>query len=315
MASGVREEGGRVDAAGNPYIDVFNRTLNMQLGPVLFGLTAGAAAADEPLMRFYRDLATSPPSQAVFGRGQRPYTGAPAGTPEQTDFLYQSLCDFWLRATELLAGEDLQLHRMAYTRYTDCIDVMADRYHGVAAQDKAGATGDARANFFRGQAHTHRWLGWSCAPFIRLLEEPAEKNRIGLTEAIHHAETMKGRWKNWPDLTYYVLADMLVRESLARYQRPVLPIAPAPPSVDFKANSAVLTWRAVDGASEYRVFRSDSPGGPYQWLNSPYVNLPSPPLVKPTYQDAGARPEASYIILSVDAAGRQSPWPEPRQTD
>jgi len=148
-----------------------------------------------------------------------------------------------------------------------------------------------------------------------LREEPAEKNRIGLTEAIHHAETMKGRWKNWPDLTYYVLADMLVRESLARYQRPVLPIAPAPPSVDFKANSAVLTWRAVDGASEYRVFRSDSPGGPYQWLNSPYVNLPSPPLVKPTYQDAGARPEASYIILSVDTAGRQSPWPELRQTD
>ncbi len=309
MASGVREEGGRGDQAGNPYIDCYSRTLNMQLGPVLFGLTAGATAGDAALVRFYRDLATAPPVLAVFGRGQRPYTGAPTTAPEQTDYLYQGICDFWLRTSELLANEDLGLHPLAYARYTDCIDVMADRYHGVAAKDKPGTAGQARANFFRGQAHTHRWLGWSCAPFIRPLEDPGEHG-AGLTEAIHYSETLKGRWKNWPDLTYYILADLLVRDGLSRYHRPNLPMAPDVPMVRQKSDGAEIEWKPVSGAAQYRLYRAETAGGPYRWINSPYAESPAAPLTTTSYHDASAKEGAVYVVTAVDAAGRQSPWPE-----
>ncbi|HYD84561.1 MAG TPA: hypothetical protein VEA63_10925, partial [Opitutus sp.] len=271
MARAVREFGGRTDAFGSPYIDCFNRALNMQMGPMLFGLTAGAAAGDADIARFYRDLATAPAVQAVFGRGQRPYSGAPAKTADQTDYLYQAICDFWLRTTELLANEDLQLHALAYSRYTDCVDVMADRYHGVASRDKPGAAGQARANFFRGQAHTHRWLGWSAAPYIRLLETPEEGAAIGLTEAVRHTLLQKGRWKNWPDLTFYALADLLVRKGLGRYERPNLPVHPTNVVTRADGRAIEISWDAVPEAAEYRVYRADGEGGPYRWLNSSYV--------------------------------------------
>lgn len=310
MARGVREFGGRVDAYGSPYIDCFNRTLNMQMGPVLFGLTAGSAAGDDALARFYRDLVTAPAVQAVFGRGQRPYTSAPAKSRDQSDYLYQAICDFWLRATELLGGEELHEHPLAYSRYTDCIDVLADRYHGVASRDDAGATGRARANFFRGQTHTHRWLGWSCAPYIRLLEDPEEQAAIGLTEAIRHTQAQKGRWKNWPDLTFYILADLLVRESLARYSPPILPAAPDQVTVQRKGEAAVLSWARVPGAAEYRVYRAPRDGGPFRWLNSPHADDPAPKLVEPRYVDEDAPAEVAYVVNAVDDAGRESRWPE-----
>lgn len=309
MASGVREAGGLADAGGFPYIDCFNRTLNMQLGAVLFGLTAGTRAGDADLIRFYRDLATAPAVQGVFGRAQRPYTGAPAKSADQTDFLYQSICDFWLRTTELLGQENLDLQPLAFSRYTDCIDVMADQYHGVAARDKPGAPGIARANFFRGQAHTHRWLGWSCAPYIRLLEDPASHGPAGLTEAIHYSETLKGRWKNWPDLTYYVLADLLVRNPPTHQTPPELLQAPSLPAVrpDGKNNS--LTWTPVSGAAGYRVYRATGPGGPYTWLNSPYRESPTAPLTETRYVDRDAPKGATYLVTAIDAAGRASQWP------
>jgi hypothetical protein len=309
MASGVREAGGLVDAGGFPYIDCFNRTLNMQLGAVLFGLTAGARAGDTELVRFYRDLATAPAVQGVFGRAQRPYTGAPAKSADQTDFLYQSICDFWLRTTELLAQENLDLQPLAFSRYTDCIDVMADQYHGIAARDKPGAAGIARANFFRGQAHTHRWLGWSCAPYIRLLEDPARHGTAGLTEAIRYSETLKGRWKNWPDLTYYVLADLLVRNPPSQQTPPELLQAPSLTNVRTEGENTALTWTAVSGAAGYRVYRATAPGGPYTWLNSPYRESPPPPLTETRYVDRDAPKGATYLVTAIDAAGRASPWP------
>ena len=308
MASAVREEGGRVDAAGYPYIDCFNRTLNMQLGPVLFGLTAGAKSGDHDLARFYRDLATAPPVQGVFGRAQRPYTGASAVKPDQTDFLYQAICDFWLRATEVLGNENLSIHPLAYARYTDCIDVMADQYHGVAANDKPGTTGQARANFYRGQAHTHRWLGWSCAPYIRLLEDPAENAAVGLTEAIHYSESLKGRWKNWPDLTYYVLADMLIREHLGQSKATDLPERPVNVKSSRTRNGVELTWTAVNQAVGYRIYRAEQPGGPYRWLNSPYLMTPLPAVEQPAFRDTTATPESVYVITAVDGSGRESRW-------
>lgn len=308
MARAVRAFGGRVDRAGNPYIDCFNRTLNMQMGPVLFGLTAGTAAGETELARFYRDLATSPPVLSVFGRGQRPYTGAPAKSPDQTDYLYQAICDFWLRTTEVLGQENLQLHPLAYSRYTDCIDVMADRYHGVAAKDKEGATGTPRANFFRGQAHTHRWLGWSCAPYIRLLEDPAERSALGLTEAIHHTRAQKGRWKNWPDLTFYILADLLIREALARHDGPKLPASPGEISVTREGKATAVKWAPVAGAAGYRVYRAENPGGPYVWLNSPYLEDAPQALTGTHFLDTDAPANAAYVVTAVDANGRESPW-------
>lgn len=314
MAGAVRRVGGKADRAGYPYIDCFARTLNMQMGPMLFGLTAGASAGRGDLVRFYRDLATAPPTLAVFGRGQRPYTGAPARSADQTDFLYQAICDFWLRAAELLADENLSLHPLAYARYTDCIDVMADRYHDVAARRrKNGEDPPARANFFRGQAHTHRWLGWSCAPYLRLLEDPHENAAIGLTEAIHHTRAQQGRWKNWPDLTYYVLADMLIRDGLKRSQPPSLPAGVHDVRVERTGNRTTVTWSPVAGAMEYRVYRSDRAGGPHVWLNSPYRADAVPALTATTWVDENGPADAVHRVVAVDAHGRASPWDdEPR---
>ena len=311
MAGALREQGGLVDPEGNPYIDCFSRALNMQVGPVLFGLTAAARQQDAGLVSFYRDLATAPPVQAVFGRAQRPYTGAIARGSDQTDYLYQAICDFWLRTSEILANEDLGVHPLAYARYTDCIDVTADLYHAVAATDKPETGGAARANFFRGQGHLHRWLGWSSSPFIRLLEDPARHGSAGLTAAIHHAEALKGRWKNWPDLTFYILTDMLVREGLARYQRPDRLLAPQAIVARSVQSGTDLSWLSVEGAAEYRVYRADSPRGPYRWLNSPYLASPSPKLTSPKFRDEAAKPGATYLVTSVDASGRASDWPDP----
>ena len=312
MARGVREVGGRVDGLGNPYIDCFSRTLNMQMGPVLLGVTAGKAANDAELVAFYRDLAKSPPVLGIFGRGQRPYTGAPAKSSDQTDYLYQAICDFWLRATELLANENLDLHPLAYSRFTDCIDVLADQYHGIAAQHKDELPGLARANFFRGQAHTHRWLGWSAAPYIRLLENPDDRGLIGLTEAIRHTRSLKGRWKNWPDLTFYVLADLLVREALGRYQAPELLPPPGGLSVKRKDESpgVQLTWESREGAASHRVYRADTEGGPYVWLNSPHSAPAGEQVASTSFVDPAGKPNHLYVVTSVDPAGREGKWPE-----
>lgn len=310
MARAVRRAGGKVDEAGSPYIDCFNRTLNMQMGPVLFGLTAGASAGDIELASFYRDLATAPPVLGVFGRGQRPYTGAPAKSADQTDYLYQAICDFWLRATELLGNEDLGLHPLAYSRFTDCVDVTADLYHGPAANHKEELPGVARANFFRGQAHTHRWLGWSAAPYIRLLENPDERGSVGVTEALHHTHSLKGRWKNWPDLTFYVLADLLVREALERYERPELLAAPKSVRVQRGAREAEVGWDAVPGASGYRIYRAEKPGGPYRWLNSPHTDTPGRLVTATRFVDANPVKNAAYVVTAVDASGREGRWPE-----
>jgi len=310
MARAVRRAGGKVDEAGSPYIDCFNRTLNMQMGPVLFGLTAGVSAGDVELVSFYRDLATAPPVLGVFGRGQRPYTGAPAKSADQTDYLYQAICDFWLRATELLGNEDLGLHPLAYSRFTDCVDVTADLYHGPAANHKEELPGVARANFFRGQAHTHRWLGWSAAPYIRLLENPDERGSVGVTEALHHTRSLKGRWKNWPDLTFYVLADLLVREALERHERAELLAAPKNVRAQRGARETEIAWAGVPGASGYRIYRAEKPGGPYRWLNSSHTDTPGRLVTAPRFVDANPAKSAAYVVTAVDANGREGRWPE-----
>ncbi len=310
MARAARRVGGMIDKAGSPYIDCFNRTLNMQMGPVLFGLTAGVKAGDMELAGFYRDLATAPAVLGVFGRGQRPYTGAPATRADQTDYLYQAICDFWLRATELLGNEELGLHPLAYSRFTDCVDVMADLYHGPAANHKEELPGVARSNFYRGQAHTHRWLGWSAAPYIRLLEKPEERGTVGVTEALRYTQSLKGRWKNWPDLTFYVLADLLVREALPRYERPTLLGAPEKVRLQRGPRETEIAWQAVPGATGYRIYRAETPGGPYRWLNSTHAEPAGQPVTASRFIDAGAKASATYVVTAVDSSGREGQWPD-----
>jgi hypothetical protein len=166
-----------------------------------------------------------------------------------------------------------------------------------------------RANFFRGQAHTHRWLGWSCSPYIRLLEDSTEQSRIGLTEAVRYTRAQKGRWKNWPDLTFYVLADLLVREGLGRYVAPALPDCPSEVSVT-RGSGAEISWAVVPNAKEYRIYRANAAGGPYTWLNSPYTTTPKVSLATTHFVDPKTGDYAEYVVTAVDAAGRESRWPE-----
>ncbi|QYM80335.1 hypothetical protein K0B96_06905 [Horticoccus luteus] len=308
MAEASREYLGRADADGSPYIDCYSRALNMQMGPMLFGLAASAEGSDATLTRFYRDLATTPVMLGVFGRGERPYVATRRNKPDYTDYLYQAISDFWLRTAELLAHENLQLHPLAFGRYTDCVDVLADRYHALDRRDNDGTAGEVRANFFRGQGHTHRWLGWSCAPFIRLLADPAEKSQVGLTEAIRYARSRAERWNNWPDLTFYLLTDLMTRQ-LPDGSAPALPPRPNGVRARVTAQGTELSWGAVSAAVSYRIYRADESGGPWIWLNSPYAGKAVAPTSETVFADSAGGAGKFYVVLSVDASGRASAWP------
>lgn len=210
FAAASKEALGREDAQGHPYLDCFNRAANMQMGAVLAGITDG----DPALADYYRRLVAAPGIRIVEGKAQRPYGAGGDGPRAYSDFLYQAIVDFWLRATEILADEDLGLHPLAYARYLDCVDVNADLYTAFDAKDTEGDGPMVRANFFRGQPHTHRWLAWSAAPYLRLLEHPGED--VGVTEAIHYTRAVRERWRNWPDLTFYIMADLLMRSDDGR---------------------------------------------------------------------------------------------------
>jgi hypothetical protein len=291
---------GRTDEYGFPYIDCFNRALNMQMGAVLFGLVSGT---DDPgTAAYYRDLMGSSSIRGVYGRALRPYSEKIGTTPDYSDYLYQAICDFWIRSDELLAGENLGLHPLAYSRYTDCIDVLADQYHGFDTRDEDGSAGPARANFWRGQPHTHRWLGWSCSPFIRILERPGDT--AGATEIVQYCRMLHGRWKNWPDLTYYVLAAMLRRDGLGRYHAPDLLPRPAGVTVDGAGEGMAVSWQQVPGAAGYRVYRGSVEGGPLRWVNSPYVSQPIA-VAGTRLNDPAGRPADHYLVTAVDPSGRE----------
>lgn len=295
---------GRADENGFPYVDCFNRAFNMQLGPMLFGLVEAKDDAKEAA--FYRDLANAPTVRAVYGRAQRPYSSKIGPGADYSDHLYQAICDFWLRATELLAGENLEIHPLAYARYTDCVDVLADRYHGFDFRDTdTSFAKEVRANFWRAQPHTHRWLVWSASPFMRLLEAPGDNT--GLTEAARYCHTLHGRWKNWPDLTFYELAEMLTREALPKYQAPALLTRPTGVKETTRDGGREINWGPVVGATSYRVYRMRRDGGVLQWLNSPYGPTPAA-VTEAKFFDREGRASDRYTITAVDAAGRESRW-------
>lgn len=204
----VRTELGRADADGSPYLDVFNRALNMQMGPTLLALSD--PGLDPATRDFYRRLLAAPVVKAVALRGLRPYSGQAQAKAEESDTVYQAVVDFMLRASEMATGEPLGFQPVAYGRFLDTIDVMADLYVPAHPRSPDDAQHFARANFFRAQSHQHRWLNWGPATFIALLRAPvAPGETVGVTEAWYYADQLAGRWKNWPDQSWLYLAATL----------------------------------------------------------------------------------------------------------
>ena len=132
-----------MNEAGFPRVDCFASALNMQLGPLGLALFGGRGADDPALAAWALDALHAPAVTAIYGHGQRAYAGE-IDRPAASDFLYQNISDFHLRAIELATGEDLWLHPTALARYFDCVDVTADLQHRAAPGTEA--RGWSRAN-------------------------------------------------------------------------------------------------------------------------------------------------------------------------
>jgi len=296
---------GRVNAAGFPRVDCFASALNMQLGPLGLALFGANETGDTALAAWARDALHAPGVTAIYGHGQRPYPGE-IGRPDPSDLLYEGISEFQLRSLELSTGEDLWLHPAALGRYFDCVDVTADLQHRAAPGSEARSW--SRANFFRGQAHDHRWEGWSCNPLVGLFAHAADRGRIGTTEAAYWLDEASRRKQAWSELMWYTHADLL----LALADQPV-PRRPAPPlpadlTVRRARGANHLAWSAVAGATGYRIYRAPAVGGPWTWLNSPYRETPAPLVTGTAFDDPDGHAGDEYLVTAVDAAGRESRW-------
>ena len=302
---------GLVNAAGFPHVDCFVSAFNMQIGPLGLALFGGRQAGDPALAAWALDALHAPGVTGIYGHGQRPYPGE-VGRAEATDLLYESICDFHLRSLELSTGEDLWLHPAAQGRYFDCVDVTADLQH--RALPATADTSWARANFFRGQAHDHRWECWSCAPFAGMFARASDHGEIGSTEAAYWLNEQSRRKQTWNELMWFTHADLLLETSLTGYAPATAPELPSSLRVEREHGANHLRWASVPAVNGYRIYRATRIGGPWTWLNSPYTQ-PAGELVKGTeYSDEGGREGDAYLVTAVDAAGRESPWyaDEPR---
>jgi hypothetical protein len=301
----VRHALGRTDEWGWPYLDVFHRAQNMQMGPPLLALGDPEQTAE--VRQYFRDLLNAPHLHAVGPGGQRPYAGRPHAEIQSSDALYQAVVDFCLRATELVAREDLGLHPAAYGQYLDTVDVNTDLFHPHAGRADEPPI-ETRANFFRAQAHVHRWLSWGPGPAIALLRGDAVPGvRIGATEAWHFAHARRGRWINWAELGHVFLSAKLPELAGLDSNRP----APRPPAVagltqELRRDGVRLRWSEVPGAAGYRIYRL-RPGQPPFWINSPYARGGAL-ITAHEYLDAYGQPGDSYRVHAVDREGRESPW-------
>jgi hypothetical protein len=304
----VRRQLGRTNEEGWPYLDVFFRTQNMQMGPPL--LTLADSGADPALRRYYRDQLSAPTLNAVMLRGLRPYAGRAQEKGGESDTLYQAVVDFLLRATELSLNESLGLQRVAFGRYLDAIDVNADLYHPAhpRAEDEGGRF--ARANFFRTQSHLHRWLAWGPAPFIALLQPPDKESEgqlfPGATEAWQFANVLSGRWKNWPDQSWLFLASVLP-EKAAGYSPAARPAGAVNLRVQHQAEGNHISWDKADAAAGYRIYRQHRDLPP-RWLNSPYREGSGQTNLQTEFLDRDGKSDDSYQVHVVDEAGRESGW-------
>jgi hypothetical protein len=301
----VRRELGRTNEEGWPYLDVFFRTQNMQMGPPL--LTLADAGADPELRRYYRDQLLAPTVGAVMLRGLRPYAGSSQTKPSESDTLYQAVVDIMLRATELSMDESLGLQPVAFGRYLDAIDVNADLYHPVFQRSIGEGGLFARANFFRTQSHLHRWLAWGPAPFIALLQVPPEKGSPfpGATEAWQFANMLSGQWKNWPDQSWLFLASVLP-DKAATYKPAMRPAAIMPVHFQHLSDGNHVAWEPQPDAVAYRVYRLRT-GFPPLWVGSPYHG--GKRMDASTERiDTEGKPDDAYLVHVMDKEGRESAW-------
>lgn len=297
---------GRVDEGGWPFLDVFHRTQNMQVGPAL--LAMADRQGDEESRAYYRDLMKSPSLAAVLLRGFRPYAGARQTQDDASDTIYQSVVDFMLRAAELCAGEDLGAHPLAVGRYLDAVDVNADLFHPAHPRHEDDDRHFARANFFRVQAHPHRWLAWGPAPFISLLQEPLEHGFTpGVTEAWHYADGLAGRWKNWPDQSWLFLAAVLPPQAATATLKPT-PESVRALRVTPGLDGNELAWIGAPETVAWRIYRFRNGEGPV-WINSPYASGGAASAVTGNrFLDRDGRPGDRYVVHGVDAAGKAGGW-------
>ena len=301
----VRIRLGRTDEMGWPYLDVYSRTQNMQMGPAVLAVVD--SGTDPALRQFYRDQLSSPVLSAVMLRAFRPYEGRVQDQPAFSDTIYQAVVDFFIRAAELETNEALGYCPVAYGRYLDAVDVTADLYHRGQARDPDPPGRFARANFFRAQSHLHRWLMWGPAPFIALLAPPHDGSVVpGSSEAWHFADDLAGRWKNWPDQSWLFLASVL-SERARGYAPAPRPGKVGPVTVQPLPEGNGISWPPLMGVAGYRLYRL-RPGSPPQWLNSPYLGAAPLPAGTTEWRDAGGAAGDRYEVHAVDEAGREGSW-------
>ena len=277
----------------------------MQVGTYIVGLYAANRAGDAELARFCRDAVRTPAIGGIYGHGQRTYTGNITGA-DASDLLYESTSDFQLRTMELYMDEDLNLHPAIYGRYLDCIDVNADLYHRALPDSKRQSW--HRANFFRGQAHDHRWESWSCGPYLHLLARADDGGRIGTAEAAYFLHYVSQHPMNWSELMWFFHLDVLLDKTLPGYAPKPLPPLPADVKVRRENGRNVVSWSPVANAAGYRIHRAERMGGPWTWLNSPYALKPGKAVAGTTYADEDGLENHVYHITAEDAAGRESRW-------
>ncbi len=302
----VRRQIGRVDESGWPYLDVFSRTQNMQMGPPL--LTLADAGANAETRQYYRDLLSAPTLGAVMLRGLRPYQGRAQTQSGESDTLYQAVVDFMLRATELATNESFGLQPVAFGRYLDAIDVNADLCHPAHPRSEDQGGRFARANFFRTQSHLHRWLAWGPAPFFALLRTPpGETDGMfpGATEAWQFADVLSGRWKNWPDQSWLFLSSVLPEKAQTYHPAP-RPVAVNAVRTEHRAAGNNVSWEPQPGAKSYRVYRLRS-GSPPFWLGSPYRDGGQESDATERV-DPDGKPDDRYLVHVIDQAGHESAW-------
>jgi len=302
----IRRQIGRVDESGWPYLDVFSRTQNMQMGPPLLALAD--AGADPAMKQYYRDQLSAPTLGAVMLRGLRPYQGRSQTQASESDTLYQAVVDFMLRATELATNESFGLQPVAFGRYLDAIDVNADLCHPAHPRSDDEGGRFAHANFFRTQSHLHRWLAWGPAPFFALLQTPPNESDglfPGATEAWQFANVLFGRWKNWPDQSWLFLSSVLPEK--AKTYAP----SPSPPGVsnvrvEHRNDGNHVSWETTAGIQTFRVYRLRNGVSPF-WIDSPYRAGKVDGSTNERL-DAEGRADDRYVVHAVDQAGRESAW-------
>jgi len=332
LAQASRLVNGRVNPVGSPYVKSFGNAANMHQGTYLAGLWGGGKTGEADLVQWSRDATQNQALLANYGHAQRPYS-LDVGGSDVSDQLYMSVVDLWLRGMELINNEDLSLHPSVYGRYTDCIDVNADLYQHRFLPDGNRVNGYTRAMMMGGQSHDHRWEEFACDPYLAMVEDASAAGGAGITEACYFMTHRTLRTPTWNlAVVEMMVPEVLLSKGLANYHPAPRPPLPAEVQARAENGQMVVTWKPVDGASGYRIYRATTIGGPYLWLNSPYTKasrfvpptaaeraagqasdivapaLPNTLITEPRYVDPDGDPHAYYFVTAVDASRRESRW-------